>query len=165
MWTTTTKQTKSIAWEEAARVGGKSQLEPTEKLLQVSDLHGKLHNDLGKARESNVRGSWCNHMRKLGTHNAKDDRRVILTDFSAALDLRTRTTDNCSVDDHSALGARFLLETREVALTNGSIAKTHTTGAWCFFGSSTSAGKKNDRVLHSKCVGHMAKKAMKKEKL
>ena len=57
LWTTTTEQIKSIVWEEAARAGDKSQLEPTENVLQVSDLCNRLHDDLGKARESNVRGS------------------------------------------------------------------------------------------------------------
>ena len=52
-------------WKEAAMVGGKSQLDTTEKVLQVSDLHNRLHNDLDETRESNVCGAWSNHMRTL----------------------------------------------------------------------------------------------------
>ena len=107
MWTTTTEQTKSITWEEAARTDRKSQLVPREKLLQVSDLCSRLHNDLGKSSENNTCGSWSNHMRKLDTCNAKDDNRVMLKDLSATLDLRERMTDNCSVNNHAALGTCF----------------------------------------------------------
>ena len=83
-----------------------------------------LHDDLGKARERNVRGSWSNHTRKLDMHNIKDDNRATLTNFSAILELRERRTDNCSVDDHAALDTCFLSEAREITLTNGSISKT-----------------------------------------
>ena len=109
MRNTTTEQIKCVTWKEAARAGGKSQLEPTEKMLQVLDLHNKTNNDLDNARERNARGSWSNHMRKLDTHNAKDDSRIMLTDFSAALDLRSRMTDNCSVDNYAELGTHFVV--------------------------------------------------------
>ena len=65
MWTTTAEQVKCVMWKEAAMVGGKSQLDTTEKVLQVSDLHNRLNNDLDETRESNVCGAWSNHMRTL----------------------------------------------------------------------------------------------------
>ena len=68
-WTATTEQMKCVMWEEAARTGGKSQLEHTEKVLHVSDICNRLHDDLDEARESNVRGAWSNRMMKLDMHN------------------------------------------------------------------------------------------------
>ena len=105
-------------------------------------------------------------MRKLDIHNAKNDSRIMLTDFSAALDLRSRMTDNCSVDNHAVLDLHFdLTEAREITLTNGSTSKTCTKDVWCFFGRSISSGMKNDHEFHSKCMDYMTKKDNEKEKL
>ena len=75
-------------------------------------------------------------------------------------------TDNCSIDNNEVLDMWCVLtEAREIDLANSYAANARTTGAWCFFGRSISAGKKNDHKFHNKIMDHVMKEDNEKETL
>ena len=91
-------------------------------------------------------------MRKIDCNESGEKTRIMLTNFSVTLDLRARMSDNCSVDNYTALDVFFLLtDFREVELKSGKKARICATDVWYFFSYSISAGKNNDRIFHTAC--------------
>ena len=109
IWNSCSDEVSVIVWEDAARSGGKTQLEQVEKQMKVSEAFEKLQDLIKDGRSGFVRGEWSNWQRKLDVKESNKNTRVILTDFSASLDLRARITDNCSVDNHAVLNIFFCL--------------------------------------------------------
>ena len=156
IWTNCEVIAKCILWENTKRSGGKDQLEPVAKELPINQLWEKMILQLEEARVSEVRSSWSNHMRKLDIHCSNKQTRVVLTDFSASLNLQARMADNCSVDNHAVLDIFFVLtDFREVTLSNGLKKEICTTDVFGFFGCSISSGKKNDHVFHTACIRYI----------
>ena len=60
-------------------------------------------------RNSMVLGQWSDHMRKIDYYKNDLDTTVVLTNFSIILDLHTRQTDNCSIDNHAVLDVYYIL--------------------------------------------------------
>ena len=82
-------------------------------------------------------------MRKIDCEESDEGTTVILTDFSASLDLRARQTDNCSVSNYAVLDIFYLLHNiRKVRLENN--IDTYICDTYCFsyFGCSISSSKK-----------------------
>ena len=158
IWNSCSDEVSVIVWEDAARSGRKTQLEQVEKQMKVSEAFEKLRDLIKDGRSGFVRGEWSNWQRKLDVKESNKNTRVILTDFSASLDLRARMTDNCSVDNHAVLDIFFCLSNfRQVQLQNGKIHDVCDTNVYCFFRSSMSSGKKNDHIFHIACLDYIMK--------
>lgn len=152
IWNNSTNIVSAIIWDKAECAGGKTQLEPMEKLMPINQVFQKFIEALDEGRSNFVRGEWSNLMRKIDINESNKDDRIILTDFSATLDLRARMSDNCSVDNHAVLDIYFvLMNFRTVTLKDGSKIQICDTSVFCFFVCSISAGKKNDHVFHVAC--------------
>ena len=153
------EETKCMLWQEAARAGGKTQLEPVENYLATKDIITKLEKAIEVGRKTYVLSQWNDHMRKIDCEESNKDTTVILTDFSPSLDLRARQTDNCSVNNHAVLDTFCLLNNfRKVKLDNDKYTNLCDTHCFCYFGCSMSSGKKNDHAFHIACVDETLKK-------
>ena len=112
-----------------------------------------------------MRGSRSNRMMKLDTHDGKDDSRAMLTGLSAALGLWARMANNCSVDNHSALGACFYHQEQEKLLLLMSLQLRRTREACGASLSAMLAQARKAIVYYSKRADRAMKKTMEKEKL
>ena len=86
---------KSILWQEAEMAGAKTQLEPVENHLPFNETSKHLVTCVEDSRKIYVLGQWSDHMIKIDSHESDQNATIMLTDFSASLDLHARQTDNC----------------------------------------------------------------------
>ena len=82
-------------------------------------------------------------MRKIDCYEQDLDTTVVLADFSATLDLRTRQAGDCSVDNHAVLDVCCVLNNfRNVRLVSNEHACIRDAAMFCCFGCSASSGEK-----------------------
>ena len=88
------------------------------------DVVNHLHECLEEGRKDLVLGQWVNHVRKIDLTESYLNVSVMLTDFSATLDLRARQTDDCSVNNDAVLDMFYVMNNFiEVSMNNNE--KTH----------------------------------------
>ena len=135
-----------------------TQIELADVELSVGDLVQKLEHQLEICRTHEAEAEWINRCRLTDIKTVEPGTAVVLTDFSATVDLRAAQTDNSSVDNHAVLDIFMVLHSaRTVPIIVSDTGETEdvwtcTVECFYFFGPSMSKGKKNNHVFHNACL-------------
>lgn len=142
-------------WEEVQRQGEKNgvqntQLELSSREMGFSSILNLFQLELRKCLPHIFKIEWMNTMHSIDISTVGNNNFVIMTDFSATLDLRARETVNSSVDSHAFLDNFVVISNHRKAFVsqrhNDEAVTTEISLNDCdvyqFLGSTMSKGKK-----------------------
>jgi hypothetical protein len=158
-------------WEGAQRQGEKNgiqnmQLELTSKEMSLRSIVELFKQEYSKCSPHIFKIEWMNAMRSIDISSVGPNNIIVMTDFSATLDLKACETVNSSVDSHAFLDNFVVVsncrKANVIQKINGEDVVTEVSLNDCdvhqFFGSTMSKGKKNDYVSHNACLKHIIKR-------
>jgi hypothetical protein len=158
---------KVYAWEYAEQQGktksGKknTQLELTEKEMMLSEITSLFQKRFEECLPHIYKIEWMNAIRSFDVYNVGPSNIVIMTKFSATLNLKAIQTTNSSVDAHAFLDNFVVISNCRDAsvrtVTRSGVEEVkvlpvNDCDVLQYFGSTMSKGKKNDYVTHNACL-------------
>jgi hypothetical protein len=151
-----------MEWRFAPRAGTNAkgdqntQIELTAVTLPMKTVVERFVQQLGKCRPHHNQTKWISTIRGIDLDTLKENQIILLTDFSATLDLRAGEVENCSVNGHAVLDTFVVVHSPRsiIVVKDGRerIARIHECDVWHYFGDTISKGKKNDHVFHNACL-------------
>jgi hypothetical protein len=155
------EKVKVTIWEDAPRDGGRSQKEPVQKKIPISEFLRQFRDHSKKALEHMVEAEWAARAMSDKLKTFKEEEIVLYTDYSATPNLEAIDTDNSSVANHMILdiflvchSPRMVDVLNEDGTLHSTIRVTNCT-YWAIVGPTDGYGKKNDHVLHNHALDHI----------
>lgn len=125
--------------------------------MKVSDFFNLLKTQLHQYIPHETDTKWNRRAQKIDLHTVGIDTILIMTDFSAQMNLTPLKKECCHVDAHANLAIFYVFTNRRNVKIQESDDEVEvlTCDTWFMFGGCEEKGKKNDWIFHNACLKHI----------